>query len=114
MPFDDDFWRAVADYAIKLPTAAALTGDPSPWLTEYLRVGRSAFASVLITASATEGGNASGSRQFPQATLIDALHCRRYDLDNDYELPPHLASYPEAKEARKRAGRPRVLKFSPC
>jgi hypothetical protein len=70
------------------------------WLTEMARIRRTAFAAILINASATEGANASGLRNFSQQVLTDALPCRRYDLDNTYVLPPHLAAYSSAKIER--------------
>jgi len=116
MLFDDDFWRALADCQINFPSLADL-GDgnpPSAWLAEYIRVGRTAFASVLLTASGTEGGNASGQRQFSQATIIDALHCRRFDLDPSYTLPVHLTQYPSARVSKARGNRSFQMTFKPA
>ena len=109
-PFTDQFWRALADYGVTMP---ALGAANTTWLTEYTRVRNTALASVLLTASASEGGNASGSRQFPQEVLLDALHCRRFELDPAYLLPPHLAAFPSAKVERSRpaASRNRTLRF---
>jgi hypothetical protein len=98
-PFTDQFWRALADYGVNLP---ALGAANTTWLTEYTRVRNTALASVLLTASGTEGGNASGSRQFPQEILLDALHCRRFEFDPAYLLPPHLSAFPSAKIERSR------------
>jgi hypothetical protein len=103
-PFSDELFRAVADYALQFPDANSLGTNAATWLTEMARIRRTAFAAILINASATEGANASGLRNFPQQVLADALHCRRYDLDSAYVLPPHLAAYPSAKIERARAG----------
>lgn len=102
--FDDNFWRAVADYNLQFPNLAALGTNAADWLAEYARVKRSAFSSVLITASASEGASGSGVKNFPQATLVDALHYVRHQLDASYPLPVHIA----------RAGRSgTAIRFSP-
>jgi len=113
MPFDDQFWRAVADYALQFPDLASVTtATPwDKWLAEYSRVRATAFASVLITANNAEGGSASGRQQFPQETLIDALHARRWELDNTYVLPAHLFSYASALIRRRQADNPLVIQF---
>ncbi len=111
MPYDDQFWRAVADYGDRFPTVGSLGVDAATWLAEMARIRRTAFAAVLITASGTEGGNASGVRNFPQEVLADALRCRRYDLDNTYVLPPHLARYPSAALARARGSGGATVRF---
>lgn len=113
MPFTDQFWRAVADYAILFPSLAAVTQTTSwdLWLTEYQRVRATAFASIIITANTAEGGSASGRSQFDQETLVDALHCRRYDLDNTYVLPVHLTSYLSAAARRRQSSDPLIMTF---
>lgn len=114
MPFDLQFWRALADYGVQFANVGALgVGDPpATWLTEYNRVRATAFASTLITSTGFESGSASGSRQFPQETLLDALHCRRHELDEDYDLPAHLADF-EAAKARAGGSRRHVIRYSP-
>lgn len=111
--FNTQFWRALADYRIKFPNKAALGEAGATWLTEYARVKATAFASVLITSSTTEGGSGSGARNFSQETLVDALHCRRAELDDEYELPEYLAAFEAQKlYVASQAGRGRVLQFS--
>lgn len=105
-PFTDQFWRAIADYKVFMP---ALGTAAATWLTEYNKVRRTAFASVMFTANSTEGGSASGQRQFPQEVLTDALHCHRHDLDPAYALPVHLSDYESAKIQRARAGNRRGM-----
>jgi len=108
-PFSDSFFRAVADYAIQFPTVQDLGENASAWIAEYNKVRGTAFASVLLTTNSQEGGgSAGGQRNFSQEMRVDALHCRRYDLDNTYVLPPHLAGYPSAV-ARRRNARPGSL-----
>jgi hypothetical protein len=114
-PFTDQFFRAIADYALKFPTLGDLGGGnpPSTWMAEYNRVRQTAFASVLLTSNSQEGGGtAGGQRNFSQEILVDALHCRRFDLDNTYILPAHLAGYPSAL-IRRRNARPgsMVIRF---
>lgn len=98
-PFTDQFWRALADYQIKFADAGSLGSGTPPvnWLEEYNRVRATAMSSVLITSGSFEGGGNSGVQNFPQEILLDALHCRRFDLDANYELPVHLLQYPSAK-----------------
>jgi hypothetical protein len=114
-PFSDQLFRAIADYAIQFPNAGSLGTDLAKWLAEYTRVRSTAFASVLLTSNSQEsGGSAGGQRNFSQEVLIDALHCRRYDLDNTYVLPPHLADYPSQVLLIQRRYRPQVIRFSQC
>ena len=105
-PFTDQFWRALAHYRI---TITSLGSDAATWRTEYDRVSRTAFASLLITNSSQENSTHSGEALFPQAVLVDALHCRRFELDNGYTLPEHLAAFVSAKTSRARAGRGGVI-----
>lgn len=115
MVFDLPFWRALADYGVLFPEVANLgTGTPpSAWLTEYNRVRVDAFGSVLITSAGGEGTQQSGAREFPQATLIDALHCRRFELDDDYDLPAHLVGFNASKARVALSGaRRHVIRFS--
>lgn len=109
-PFTLQFWRALADYGVIMP---ALGTDAVTWLAEYTRVRRTAFASVLLTNNSSEGASAGGKGNFSQEILTDALHCHRYNLDDSYTLPPHLASYPSALIERQRAGTSRgvTLRF---
>ena len=102
MPFTDQFWRALADYGVLFGNLDALGEGtpPAAWITEYNRVRATAFAAVLLTSSSFEGGNSAGQKLFPQETLLDALHCRRFELDDDYALPAHLAQFVSAKAAR--------------
>lgn len=115
MPFSEQFWRAVADYGVLFVDLDSLGAGnpPADWLTEYQRVRATAFASVLITSAGFEGGSGSGQRQFPQEVLIDALHCRRYDLDNDYVLPRNLALYPSAAVVADYGEGGLTIRFSP-
>ncbi len=105
MPFTDPFWRAIARYRLMFPDLDSLGVSVVTWLTELDRVGRSAFAAVLLTNSNTgDGSGASGQKNFSQEVLTDALHCRRFELDDTYELPEHLADF-ESASARRRARR---------
>lgn len=112
MPFDDNFWRALAMYRLKFSNLGSLGAAAATWLLEMERVNRHAFAAVLLTQQADDRGSTGGSRQFPQETLADALHCRRHELDETYALPEHLAHFESAKASRQQAGLPRVLRFS--
>lgn len=115
MTFDDSFWRALADYQLQFPTLASLgeNNPPALWYAEYQRVRATAFAAVQITSGSFEGGASSGVQSFSQETLLDALHCRRFDLDNTYELPAHLANYVAIRTARRSSGMPGVITFRP-
>lgn len=117
MIFSDDFWRAFADYMVIFPTVESLGAGTPPtlWAAEYAKVRKPAFDPVLLTATATEGANGSGQRNFAQTTRADALHCRRHDLDRSYELPPHLAGFLTAKAQRANPSprRSRTIRFCP-
>lgn len=113
-PFTDSLFRAIADYTVMFPDVGSLGTSNATWIVEYNRVRGTAFAAVLLTSNSQEGGGtAGGQRNFSQEVLLDALHCRRYDLNHAYVLPPHLDAYPEAIIARRQGGRPRVIRFSP-
>jgi hypothetical protein len=72
MAFTDELFRAAVDYALQFPDANSLGTSAATWLTEIARIRRTPFAAILINASATEGANASGLRNFPQQVLAVA------------------------------------------
>jgi hypothetical protein len=114
MPFTLDFWRALADYRLRFPDANSLGAAVATWLTEMARVRKTAFAAVLLTNSSSEGSSAGGQKHFESGILADALHCRRFEIDDDYELPPHLAGFASAKaKIAMRQGRNTTVRFSP-
>ncbi len=92
MRLTTDFYRALADYRLTFPDLASLGVNAVTWLTERARVARTARAAVLIVSSGTEGGSASGQRQFDQGILIDALDWLRHEYDATYALPGHLVN----------------------
>lgn len=116
MTFDQNFWQALADYGVQFPTLESLgSGNPpDKWIAEYNRVRADAFGSVLVTSTGTEGANASGLKQFPQATLIDALHCRRFELDPTYTLPVHLLTYSSERAIVAKGRRGFLMSFKPA
>ncbi len=115
MTFDEPFFQALADFGILFPDLPSLgTGTPpAAWLAEYHRLRSDAFAAVLVQSTSTEGGAVSGLRQFPQDTLLDALHCRRFELDPTYVLPVHLLSYPSERAIRAHGRRGFLMSFKP-
>jgi hypothetical protein len=88
----DDFALALQHYRLLFPDVASLgTGTPpATWWAEYLRVSQQGLTATLITNLSTEGASHSGVKNFPQKTLLSALHARRGELDTDYS--DHLAT----------------------
>lgn len=118
MVFSTDFWRALAKYRLMFTDIASLGASYATWLAELERVEGTKFAQVLITSAGNEGGNQSGEKGFDGGLLVDALHCRRYELEAEedvpYELPEHLAGFPSAKlKARARRGTGFSMQFNP-
>lgn len=80
----DDFDLALAHYRLLFPTLASLGTAAADWRTEYDRVAASGLSPTLLTSTSFEGGASGASRNFSQTVLLEALHCRRAELDSDY------------------------------
>ena len=100
------FTLALAHYRLQFPDFASLgSGDPpATWKTEYDRVASDAFNNLLITSTTFTGGHASGVKQFDQQTLLQALHTRRSELDDDYDAWRQSEDGPLALENVRPAG----------
>lgn len=77
---------ARAHYRLQFPDKNSLgSGDPpAAWKAEYDRVAAAALSSLLLTQASFEGGHGGGEKLFPQEVLLEALHDRRSELDDDY------------------------------
>lgn len=114
MGFTDQFWRALQKYRLAFPTLVSLGTSAATWLAERERVEGTALAQVLLTSGSHEGGSQSGERSFPGELLVDALDCRRFELDDTYTLPEHLGDFAAASASRrKRKAGGIVMQFSP-
>ena len=78
---------ALAHYRLQFPNLESLGGGtpPAAWKTEYDRVSSVAFSNLLLTHGAFEGGTGTGEKLFDQEVLLEALHDRRGELDEDYD-----------------------------
>jgi hypothetical protein len=85
----DDYQLAYAHYVLTFPTLASLGDAPgyATWRTEYDRVNEAGLSATLLVNTSSEGASAGAIRNFPQKTLLAALHARRAAL-----VPAYLTS----------------------
>ena len=86
---------ALVHYRVTFPTLADLGvgNPPAAWKAALDEATEVALAPVLVTSAG--GGidsTSSGSRNFPQALRLRALHALRAELDPDYSNPYLIAA----------------------
>ncbi len=80
----DDYQLALAHYRLQFPDEDSLGEEAVTWRTEYNRVSASGLSATLVVSTGLEGSTVGAARNFPQKTLLSALHTRRAELDADY------------------------------